>query len=98
MVAKCRKWKPDSRPPARILERQRGLSNYVLVEVLSDEMRAGDLMVPGNSGASSEVTMQAFRVPAGVRVFNSEGLGRWVRPVGGHRRLRGRGPAKHGLH
>ena len=47
----------------------------MLVEVLSDEMRAGDLLVPGSSGASSEVTMQAFRVPAGVRVFNSQGLG-----------------------
>ena len=52
-----------------------GVSNYVLIEVISDEMRAGDLLVPGSSGAPSEVTMQAFRVSAGVRVFNSQGLG-----------------------
>ena len=69
-----------------------GVSNYVLVEVLSDEMRAGDLLVPGSSGASSEVTMQAFRVPAGVRVFNSRGARPdGFRPLGGHRRLRGLG-------
>jgi acetolactate synthase-1/2/3 large subunit len=74
--AKCREWK--ARFPVLLPEYwndTQGVSNYVLVEVLSDEMQAGDLMVPGSSGASSEVTMQAFRVPAGVRVFNTEGLG-----------------------
>jgi acetolactate synthase-1/2/3 large subunit len=74
--AKCREWK--KRFPVLLPEYwndSEGVSNYVLVEVLSDEMRAGDLLVPGSSGASSEVTMQAFRVPAGVRVFNTEGLG-----------------------
>ncbi len=74
--AKCREWK--QRFPVLLPEYwndSEGVSNYVLVEVLSDEMRAGDLLVPGSSGASSEVTMQAFRVPAGVRVFNTEGLG-----------------------
>ena len=52
-----------------------GVSNYVLVDVLGDEMGAGDLLVPGSSGACSEVTMQAFRVTAGQRIFNTEGLG-----------------------
>ena len=74
--AKCREWK--TRFPVLLPEYwndTQGVSNYVLIEVISDEMRAGDLLVPGSSGASSEVTMQAFRVSAGVRVFNSQGLG-----------------------
>jgi acetolactate synthase I/II/III large subunit len=74
--AKCREWK--ARFPIVLPEYwhdTQGVSNYVLVDVLSDEMQAGDLLVPGSSGASSEVTMQAFRVPAGVRVFNTQGLG-----------------------
>ncbi|MDQ3949754.1 MAG: thiamine pyrophosphate-binding protein [Gemmatimonadota bacterium] len=52
-----------------------GVSNYVLVDVLGDEMAADDLLVPGSSGACSEVTMQAFRVTRGQRIFNTEGLG-----------------------
>ncbi len=52
-----------------------GVSNYVLLDVLADAMCDGDLLVPGSSGASSEVTMQAFRVARGIRVFNSQGLG-----------------------
>jgi acetolactate synthase-1/2/3 large subunit len=31
--------------------------------------------VPGSSGACSEITMQAFKVKQGMRVFNTEGLG-----------------------
>jgi acetolactate synthase-1/2/3 large subunit len=52
-----------------------GVSQYVLVQVLSQEMAENDLLIPGSSGACSEVTMQAVQVKAGMRVFNSEGLG-----------------------
>lgn len=48
---------------------------YVLMEVLSDLLRPGDLIVPGSSGQSSELTFQALRLPAGVRMLNSQGLG-----------------------
>jgi acetolactate synthase-1/2/3 large subunit len=51
------------------------VNNYVFIEVLSDEMGAGDLLIPGSSGACSEITMQAFRVKEGMRIFNTEGLG-----------------------
>jgi acetolactate synthase-1/2/3 large subunit len=74
--AKCREWK--ARFPVVLPEYwndTQGVSNYVLVDVIADAMQAGDLLIPGSSGASSEITMQAFRVPAGVRVFNTEGLG-----------------------
>jgi len=52
-----------------------GVNNYVLIDVLSEEMSEEDLLVPGSSGACSEVTMQAFRVKSGMRIFNTEGLG-----------------------
>jgi acetolactate synthase-1/2/3 large subunit len=47
----------------------------VLIGAISEAMSANDLLVPGSSGACSEITMQAFRAKAGMRVFNSEGLG-----------------------
>lgn len=49
--------------------------DYVLIDVLSELLREGDVLVPGSSGGCSERTMQAFRVPKGVRVLNSPGLG-----------------------
>ena len=51
------------------------VNNYVIVDVLSELMKPTDLLIPGSSGACSEVTMQAFKVKKGIRIFNSEGLG-----------------------
>jgi len=51
------------------------VNNYVIVDVLSQLMNSDDLLIPGSSGACSEVTMQAFKVKKGIRIFNSEGLG-----------------------
>ena len=34
-----------------------------------------NLLIPGSFGASSEITMQAFKVKAGLRIFNTQGLG-----------------------
>ena len=51
------------------------VNNYVLIEVLSQLMSEDDLLIPGSSGASSEVTMQAFKVKKGQRILNSQGLG-----------------------
>ena len=51
------------------------VNNYVFIQVLAEEMGAEDLLIPGSSGACSEITMQAFTVKAGMRIFNSEGLG-----------------------
>ena len=73
---RCREWKsiyPVVLP--EYWEEQGGVNNYVLVDVLSDEMSGDDLLVPGSSGACSEVTMQAFRVKQGMRIFNNPGLG-----------------------
>lgn len=52
-----------------------GVSNYVFLDTLSDLLTPSDVIVPGSSGACSELTMQTFRVKNGQRVLNSEGLG-----------------------
>jgi acetolactate synthase I/II/III large subunit len=51
------------------------VNDYVLIDVLSDELSGEDLLIPGSSGACSERTMQAFRAKTGLRIFNSQGLG-----------------------
>lgn len=51
------------------------VNNYVIIDAISQAMDSGDLLIPGSSGACSEVTMQAFNVKEGIRIFNSEGLG-----------------------
>lgn len=51
------------------------VSTYVLIDVLSDELSADDLIVPGSSGPCSEILMQAFRVKSGQRIVNSNSLG-----------------------
>ncbi len=75
-LSRCKEW--QKRYPVVLAEygnQKHFVNDYVLINVLSDEMRADDLMIPGSSGACSERTMQAFRVKEGQRVFNSEGLG-----------------------
>ncbi len=75
-LARCREWArtyPVVQPEHWGMEH--GVSNYALIDALSDAMGADALLVPGSSGACSETTMQAFRVKRGQRVFNSEGLG-----------------------
>jgi acetolactate synthase-1/2/3 large subunit len=56
-------------------EQKGSVNNYVFVQVLAEEMTGNDLLIPGSSGAASEITMQAFPVKSGMRIFNSEGLG-----------------------
>ncbi len=55
--------------------KEKGVNNYVLMDILSDEMSPKDILVPGSSGACSEITMQSFRCKDGIRVLNTQGLG-----------------------
>jgi len=48
---------------------------YKFIAALSSVLKPDAVLVPGSSGACSEVVMQAFQVKRGQRVFNSEGLG-----------------------
>lgn len=75
-LSQCKDWQrryPVVLPEYRAFED--GVSNYVLLDVLSNLMTADDILVPGSSGACSETTFQAFRVKAGQRLLNSQGLG-----------------------
>jgi acetolactate synthase-1/2/3 large subunit len=51
------------------------VSTYALMDVLSDQLEGGDVLVPGSSGPCSDIFMQAFRVRAGQRICNAPGLG-----------------------
>ena len=62
-------------PPRSEIAHQDGVSNYLFLDALADQLGSDDLIVPGSSGACSEITMQAFKVKIGQRVFNSEALG-----------------------
>ena len=73
---RCDSWK--KRFPM-VLESYRsvsgGVHNYVLVETIGQLLRSGDILVPGSSGACSEVTAQAVPAAKGIRFINTHGLG-----------------------
>jgi acetolactate synthase-1/2/3 large subunit len=52
-----------------------GINLYDFILHLSDALSIDDILVPGSSGACSEVVMQSFEVKKGQRILNSEGLG-----------------------
>ena len=52
-----------------------GVHNYVLVETIGRLLRSGDILIPGSSGACSEVTSQAVPAVKGIRFINTHGLG-----------------------
>jgi len=56
-------------------KKKKFVNTYVLIEVLSQLMKNNDLLIPGSSGSCSEITMQAFKVKKGQRIFNNPGLG-----------------------
>jgi len=73
---KCRTWKlkyPVVLPQYR--EKKEYVNTYVLIDVLSELLSEDDCLVPGSSGGCSEITMQAFKVKKGQRIFNTPGLG-----------------------
>lgn len=74
--ARCASWKTQY---PIVLESYRsvpsGVHNYVLVEAIGRLLENGDILVPGSSGACSEVTAQAVPVSKGMRFINTHGLG-----------------------
>ena len=44
------------------------VNNYVFIDVLSDVLPEGSLIVPGSSGGCSEVTMQSFKIKKNQRM------------------------------
>jgi len=73
---RCTDWRskyPMVLPEYR--EQKEYTSSYVLLEKLSEMMSPEDLLVPGSSGACSDISLQTFKVKKGQRVLNSPGLG-----------------------
>ncbi|HEY5078934.1 MAG TPA: thiamine pyrophosphate-binding protein [Opitutaceae bacterium] len=74
--ALCASWKtrfPIVLPSYRSVPA--GVHNYVLVDTLGKLLGSGDVLVPGSSGACSEVTAQAVPAQRGIRFINCHGLG-----------------------
>ncbi len=75
-LSRCKVWK--SKYPvvlAQYREQKEYVNTYVLIGVLSELLLEDDVLVPGSSGGCSEITMQAFKVKKGQRIFNTPGLG-----------------------
>ena len=75
-VDRIQKWKNDYPliQPKHLVP-DSGVNLYYFISELSKIMNVDDLLVPGSSGACSEISMQAFQNKLGQRVLNSEGLG-----------------------
>lgn len=61
--------------PAGPVKLWKNINTYAFIDVLSRLLSSEDLIVPGSSGSCSEITCQAFRVKAGQRFMNNQGLG-----------------------
>jgi acetolactate synthase-1/2/3 large subunit len=75
-VARCRAWKssyPIIQPEYR--QTTGGVSTYVFVEALNEELAESDIIVQGSSGNHSEVFFLTFAAKEGQRVCQSRGLG-----------------------
>ena len=73
---RCRDWR--SRYPllgAASREPSAFVNPFVFSEVLSEELDARDLVVPGSSGAGLDMFWLAFRPKVGQRAFSTGGLG-----------------------
>jgi acetolactate synthase-1/2/3 large subunit len=75
-LGKCQEWK--NKYPVELpiyWDDKDGVNNYVLIETLSELLNKDNIVIPGSSGACSEVTMQALKIKEGMRVFNCNNLG-----------------------
>ena len=75
-LKRCKEW--NRRYPVVLPEYKRQKNNvntYALVDLLSDKLSNKDVIVPGSSGACSDVFMQAFRVKKGQKILNTPGFG-----------------------
>ncbi len=74
--SRCRNWKesfPVVRPEHR--DPNTPVSTYYLAEILSEELREGDSIISGSSGAGIEIFQLALRLKRGQRLFHTTALG-----------------------
>jgi acetolactate synthase-1/2/3 large subunit len=75
-LKRCKDW--NRRYPVvlnKYRKQKRYVSTYALDDLLADRLTWKDLIVPGSSGACSDIFMQAFKVKRGQRILNTPGLG-----------------------
>lgn len=75
-MSRCASWK--NKYPVIVPEywkQKEPVNTYALIDVLSELLTESDVLVPGSSGGCAEITMQAFKVKKGQRIFNTPGLG-----------------------
>lgn len=75
-MSRCSAWK--NKYPVIVPEywkQKESVNTYALIDVLSELLTESDVLVPGSSGSCAEITMQAFKVKKGQRIFNTPGLG-----------------------
>jgi acetolactate synthase I/II/III large subunit len=74
-MERCAEWKtkyPVVLPEHRA---QKLVSTYVFTEVLSDELKEGDIIIPCSSGAGLETFLLAYKTKKGQRVVLTTALG-----------------------
>ncbi len=75
-IKRCREWKikyPVVLPRYRSLKRY--VSTYVFTDMLCNELKEGDIIVPMSAGFCSELFFLSFRTKKGQRVFHNRGTG-----------------------
>ncbi len=60
--------------PEAYWEQKDMVNTYCLLETISDQLTPEDIYVSGSSGSCIDISMQAFRVKKGQRVFCTKGL------------------------
>lgn len=55
-------------------EQKELVNTYCLIETIAQQMTAEDIYVSGSSGSCLDISMQAFQVKKGQRVFSTKGL------------------------
>lgn len=75
-LARCKSWQQKYDPISQGRSDYAGfVDEYAFFDELSNQLTESDVIIPGSSGACSEVTMQTIRVKKGQRIFNTQGLG-----------------------
>ena len=69
---RMKKTYPIIRPEYR--EQKELVNTYCLIDTISDMLTPDDIYVSGSSGSCIDISMQAFKVKAGQRVFCTKGL------------------------
>lgn len=73
---RCQQWKhryPVVQPEHR--DSNQLVSTYYFAEILSEELKENEIIVPGSSGAGIEILQLAFKLKRGQRLFQTSALG-----------------------